>query len=196
MATVLGKEQETKGFYKLSWVQRIGFGAGDLAQNLIYQTICMYLLFFYTDVYVLGGDAAKSAGLAGTMFLVVRLVDVLWDPLVGTFVDKHNPIWGKYRSYLVMGGIPLTILAILCFWDGFAPSLIYAYITYVGMSMLYTLLYRLVCLSWWLSLPRRRHCLLKWRCSWVWARCLRSSSCLWFRPSRRRWVRRICSTSS
>jgi len=129
-----------KGFYKLSWLQRIGFGAGDLAQNLIYQTICMYLLFFYTDVYVLGGDAARAAGLAGTMFLVVRLVDVLWDPLVGTFVDKHSPRLGKYRSYLVMGGIPLTILAILCFWDGFAPSIIYAYITYVGMSMLYTLI--------------------------------------------------------
>jgi len=132
--------QETKGFYKLSWLQRIGFGAGDLAQNLIYQTICMYLLFFYTDVYVLGGDAAEAAGLAGTMFLLVRLVDVLWDPLVGTFVDKHNPSLGKYRSYLVMGGIPLTILAILCFWDGFKPSIIYAYITYVGMSMLYTLI--------------------------------------------------------
>ena len=131
---------EAKGFYKLNWLQRIGFGSGDLAQNLIYQTICMYLLFFYTDFYVLGGDAAKSAGLAGTMFLVVRLVDVLWDPLVGTFVDKHNPKLGKYRSYLVTGGIPLTILAILCFWDGFAPSLIYAYLTYVGMSMLYTLI--------------------------------------------------------
>ena len=131
---------QEKGFYKLSWVQRIGFGAGDLAQNLIYQTICMYLLFFYTDVYVLGGDAAKSAGLAGTMFLVVRLVDVLWDPLVGTFVDKHNPRLGKYRSYLITGGIPLTILAILCFWDGFAPSIVYAYLTYVGMSMLYTLI--------------------------------------------------------
>ncbi|MBR6275728.1 MAG: MFS transporter [Prevotella sp.] len=131
---------ESKGFYKLSWLQRIGFGAGDLAQNLIYQTICMYLLFFYTDVYVLGGDAAQSAGLAGTMFLVVRLVDVIWDPIVGTFVDKHNPSLGKYRSYLVLGGIPLTILAILCFWDGFKPSLVYAYITYVGMSMLYTLI--------------------------------------------------------
>ena len=131
---------QEKGFYKLSWLQRIGFGSGDLAQNLIYQTICMYLLFFYTDVYVLGGDAARSAGLAGTMFLVVRLVDVLWDPLVGTFVDKHTPKLGKYRSYLVMGGIPLTILAILCFWDGFAPSIVYAYITYVGMSMLYTLI--------------------------------------------------------
>ena len=121
--------QEAKGFYRLSWLQRIGFGAGDLAQNLIYQTICMYLLFFYTDVYVLGGDAARAATLAGTMFLVVRLVDVLWDPLVGTFVDKHSPAMGKYRSYLVMGGIPLTLLAILCFYDGFAPSIIYAYST-------------------------------------------------------------------
>ena len=132
--------KQEKGFYTLSWMQRIGFGAGDLAQNLIYQTICMYLLFFYTDVYVLGGDAAKAAGLAGTMFLVVRIIDVLWDPLVGTFVDKHNPSLGKYRSYLVTGGIPQTILAILCFWDGFKPSIIYAYITYVGMSMLYTLI--------------------------------------------------------
>lgn len=131
---------ESKGFYKLSWLQRIGFGSGDLAQNLIYQTICMYLLFFYTDVYVLGGDAAQSAGLAGTMFLVVRLVDVIWDPIVGTFVDKHHPALGKYRSYLVLGGVPLTILAILCFWDGFKPSVLYAYITYVGMSMLYTLI--------------------------------------------------------
>ncbi len=124
----------TQGFVKLSWLQRIGFGSGDLAQNLIYQTICMYLLFFYTDIY--GLDAADAA----TMFLVVRLVDVLWDPLVGTYVDKHNPRWGKYRSYLVLAGIPLTGLAILCFWNGFSGSLLYAYVTYVGLSMCYTLI--------------------------------------------------------
>lgn len=123
-----------KGFYRLSWLQRIGFGAGDLAQNLIYQTVSMYLLFFYTDIF--GLDPAAAA----VMFLVVRIVDVIWDPLVGAFVDKHNPKWGKYRSYLILGGVPLTGLAILCFWNGFAPSLIYAYVTYVGMSMLYTLI--------------------------------------------------------
>ena len=131
--------QESKGFYKLSWVQRIGFGSGDLAQNLIYQTICMYLLFFYTDIYGL------DPGVAATMFLVVRLVDVLWDPVVGVYVDKHNPRWGKYRSYLVLAGLPLTVLAILCFWNGVAGQtptvkLIYAYVTYVGLSMLYTLI--------------------------------------------------------
>jgi GPH family glycoside/pentoside/hexuronide:cation symporter len=123
---------KTNGFSKLSWLQRFGFGSGDLAQNLIYQTISMYLLFFYTNVY--GLHPADAA----TMFLLVRLVDVLWDPLVGTYVDKHNPRMGKYRSYLIMGGIPLTGFAILCFWNGMSPSLLYAYITYVGMSMLYT----------------------------------------------------------
>ena len=124
---------ESKGFYKLSWVQRIGFGSGDLAQNLIYQTVAQYLLIFYTNVFGL------PAATAAVMFLIVRLIDVVWDPIVGTFVDKRNPKIGKYRSYLVLGGIPLTGFAILCFWNGFSGSLLYAYITYVGLSMCYTL---------------------------------------------------------
>ena len=124
---------EAKGFYKLSWLQRIGFGSGDMAQNLIYQTISIWLLFFYTNVFGI------KPGAAATMFLVVRLVDVLWDPIVGTVIDKGNPKWGKYRSWLILGGIPLVALAILCFYNGFSGSLLYAYITYVGMSMCYTL---------------------------------------------------------
>ena len=44
METSIKTNEESKGFYKLSWLQRIGFGSGDLAQNLIYQTVCMYLL--------------------------------------------------------------------------------------------------------------------------------------------------------
>ena len=129
---------EAKGFYKLSWMQRIGFGAGDMAQNLIYQTVSIWLLFFYTNVFGL------KPGPAALMFLIVRLVDVLWDPVVGTIVDKGNPKWGKYRSWLIFGGIPLVGLAILCFWNGLSGAsdtakLVYAYVTYVGMSMCYTL---------------------------------------------------------
>lgn len=125
---------DSRGFYKLSWLQRIGFGSGDMAQNLIYQTVSMYLLIFYTNVFDI------SAAAAGIMFLIVRVIDVIWDPIVGAFVDKKSPKMGKYRSYLVLGGIPLTGFAILCFWNGFSGSLIYAYITYIGLSMLYTLI--------------------------------------------------------
>jgi GPH family glycoside/pentoside/hexuronide:cation symporter len=133
MNALTNTSTEQKGFYKLSWLQRIGFGSGDLAQNLIYQTVAQYLLIFYTNVYGL------PAATAAVMFLAVRIVDVLWDPVVGAFIDKRNPKLGKYRSYLVLGGIPLTFFAILCFWNGFSGSLLYAYITYVGLSMCYTL---------------------------------------------------------
>jgi GPH family glycoside/pentoside/hexuronide:cation symporter len=126
------KTQE-KGFYKLSWMQRIGFGAGDMAQNLVYQTISIWLLFYYTNVFGLASEVAAL------MFFIVRFIDVVWDPVVGAIVDKGNPRWGKYRSWLVMGGLPLVGLAILCFWNGFSGSLVYAYVTYVGMSLCYTL---------------------------------------------------------
>ena len=119
---------------RLSWRERIGLGTGELAQNLIYQTVSIWLLFFYTNVYGLKPEVAA------VMFLVVRLIDILWDPIVGAFVDKANPRWGKYRSWLIMGGIPLAAFAILCFWNGFSGSLVYAYVTYVGMSMCFTLI--------------------------------------------------------
>ena len=123
---------EQKGFYKLNWTQRIGFGSGDLAQNLIFQVTCTYLTFFFTDIY--GLDAAAVA----LMFTVGNILNVIWDPIVGAIIDKNNPKLGKYRAYLLYVGVPLSISAILCFYDGFRPSIVYAYITYIAMTLLYT----------------------------------------------------------
>ena len=132
--TIRNMQKAIDGYYKLSWRERIGFCSGDLAQNLIYQTVSIWLLFFYNNVY--GLDSAVVA----VMFLVVRVIDVLWDPMVGAFVDKSHPHWGKYRSWLIIGGIPLAAFAMLCFWNGFSGSLLYAYVTYVGLSMCFTLI--------------------------------------------------------
>lgn len=88
-------ESTINGYFKLSWRERIGYCSGDLAQNLIYQTVSIWLLLYYNNVY--GLDSAVVA----VMFLVVRIIDVLWDPMVGAFVDKSYPRWGKYRSWLI-----------------------------------------------------------------------------------------------
>ncbi len=127
-------ESAVNGYYKLSWRERIGFCSGDLAQNLIYQTVSIWLLFYYNNVFGLG------SAVVAVMFLVVRIIDVFWDPMVGAFVDKSHPRWGKYRSWLIIGGVPLAAFAMLCFWNGFSGSLLYAYVTYVGMSMCFTLI--------------------------------------------------------
>ncbi len=121
----------------LSWRERVGFGAGDFAQNLLYPAVGMYLLFFYTDIFRID---PKSAA---TLFLVAQVVDVLWNPMVGAFVDRHSPKWGKYRTYLLAAGIPLAVLSVLCFFDPFGDSgsmakLVYAYATFMGFAMLFT----------------------------------------------------------
>lgn len=118
---------------KLTWKERVGYCSGEIAQNLIYQTVSIWLLFYYTTVY---GLEPKVAAL---MFLIVRIIDVLWDPFVGTLVDRSYPRWGKYRSWLIIGGIPLAGAAILCFWNGFNSSLVYAYVTYIALSMCFTI---------------------------------------------------------
>ncbi|MDE7039985.1 MAG: MFS transporter, partial [Limosilactobacillus sp.] len=120
---------------KLSWQQKFGWATGDFAQNLIYTTISTYLLFFYTNVY--GLPAVDAA----TMFLIVRLIDAINDPIVGTFIDKHTTRFGKYRGYLLYMGLPLAVMAILCFYvPDFSQlgKLVYAYVNYVGLSIIYT----------------------------------------------------------
>ena len=122
---------------RLDWSARIGFGTGDFAQNLVYPAVSLYLLFFYTDVFGLAPSAAA------TLFLVVQAMDALWNPFVGAFIDKHDPPWGKYRTYLVWAGLPLVVLSALCFWKPLGdPSsawkIAYAYATYTGFTLLFT----------------------------------------------------------
>ena len=129
--------QESKGFYKLSWLQRIGFGSGDLAQNLIFQTVACYLMIYLTTVLKI--NPAFVSGL----ILTVRLIDCFWSPIVGRYIDNRNPKLGKYRTYLLYGGIPLTVAACLLMLPQAAEwsmtmKMIYATASYTVLSMIYS----------------------------------------------------------
>ena len=133
----MNQEATAKGFYKLSWLQRIGFGSGDLAQNLIFQTVACYLMIYLTTVLKL--NPAFVSGL----ILTVRLIDCFWSPIVGRYIDNHNPKLGKYRSYLLYGGIPLTVAACLLMLPQAAEwsmgmKIAYATISYTILSMIYS----------------------------------------------------------
>ena len=125
------------GYYKLSWAQRIGFGSGDLAQNLIFQTVACFLMLYLTTVLEI--NPKFVAGL----ILGVRILDCFWSPIVGKYIDNNNPKLGKYRSYLLYGGIPLTIAACLLMLPAVASwsmgaKIAYATISYTLLSMIYS----------------------------------------------------------
>ena len=65
----------------LSFGEKIGYGVGDTASNLFFQTFMLFLLYFYTDVYGL------PPAIVGTMFLITRIWDAVNDPLMGMIAN-------------------------------------------------------------------------------------------------------------
>ncbi|WP_212734485.1 MFS transporter [Paenibacillus terrae] len=118
------------------WKQRLGYGVADFACNLIWQMITLYLMFFYTDVMGLEVLAVSA------LLLVTRIVDGVADAVMGIIIDKTRTRWGKSRPYFLFGAIPFGLLGILTFYVpdiGPVGKLIYAYITYMGLSLAYTM---------------------------------------------------------
>lgn len=132
---MLATSKKIRPIDQISVGEKVGFGLGDMACNLIYASISSYLLFFYTDVFGI------TAGAAALMFLIVRFIDAFSDPIVGFIIDHTNTKFGRYRPFLLYGAVPFAVLAILCFST---PSLqgvsklIYAYATYILLSVCYT----------------------------------------------------------
>lgn len=117
--------------------EKIGYGFGDAASSMYWKIFGMYLLFFYTDVFGL------AAGAVGTMFLITRIWDSFFDPVVGVLADRTETRWGKFRPYLLYVAIPFGLIGIATFYvPNFSSGgkLIYAYLTYSLMMMVYSLI--------------------------------------------------------
>lgn len=122
---------------RLKPVEKIGYGLGDFASNIVFQSILILLPVFYTDVFGL-----TPAAMA-TMFLAVRLLDTVTDPIMGIVADNTSTRWGKYRPYLLWFAIPFAILLVLTYTTpSFSASgkLVYAYVTYSLLMIFYTII--------------------------------------------------------
>jgi len=120
---------------KCSLRERAVYGFGDLASCLFWQTITLYLLFFYTDVF---GLAAAAAGI---MIGVSRLLDAFFDVVIGMTADRTNTRWGKFRPYLLWMAVPLAVSAVLAFSTpsfGGAGKMVYAYVTFIFFMFMYS----------------------------------------------------------
>jgi GPH family glycoside/pentoside/hexuronide:cation symporter len=120
---------------QLPIVERACYGLGDLASCLFWQTLTLYLLFFYTDVF------GMSAAAAGIMIGVSRFLDAMFDVIIGMAADRTKTRWGKFRPYILWGAVPLAISAVLAFsTPAFGPSgkIVYAYVTFIAFMFLYS----------------------------------------------------------
>ena len=119
----------------LSVKEKVAYGLGDTASNIVFQSVMLFLAFFYTDVFGI------SPAVVGTLFIVVRIFDAVTDPVMGAINDRTNTKYGKFRPYLLWLAIPFGVISVLAFTtpdlseDG---KIVYAFVTYGLLMLAYT----------------------------------------------------------
>lgn len=119
---------------KLSIREKLAYGLGDSAANLVGASQATFLLFFYTDILGISAQAA------GTILLVSRLVDALNDPIMGALADRTNTRWGRYRPWLLLTAVPLAVALVLSFTApdfGSTGKIVWAIATYNLLMITY-----------------------------------------------------------
>lgn len=120
---------------KLGTVEKIGYSLGDLAANLIFQTLLTFIAFFYTDVAKIAPNAAA------TIIFVGGLVGACFNPIMGLIADRTVTRWGKFRPWILWTSVPFGLVAILAFSVpdlGPQGKFIYATLTYVLLMLIYS----------------------------------------------------------
>lgn len=121
---------------KLAFYEKVGYATGDAAANLVWRGALAYLAVFYTDTFGL------TAAAAAMLFLVVRLSDGVTDIIMGMIADRTNTRWGKFRPWILWSAPVLGLFMVLCFSTPNLSDngkLAYAYVTYIGLTLAYTI---------------------------------------------------------
>ena len=120
---------------KVSFKEKFGYGLGDAAANIGWRGVGTFLIIFYTDVVGL------SPAIVGALLLISRFSDGISDIIMGVIGDRTESKYGKFRPWILWTAIPLGISLALLFTSpdwGESGKIIYAYITYIAFTLLYT----------------------------------------------------------
>ncbi|MFA9381219.1 MAG: MFS transporter, partial [Acetanaerobacterium sp.] len=126
-------QDESKRYsVKIGTGEKMAYGFWGLGSDLVFQTVTIYLTFFYTDIF--GISVAQVTAL----FLVARIWDAVVDPLVGAMVEKSHFKHGKYIPWFVGLCIPYGISTILVFTTPEGISKVaFAWFTYIIFGTLF-----------------------------------------------------------
>ena len=95
----------------LTWYNKVGYGSGDVAGNVVYVLLSAFVMIYLTDT------AGLNAGVVGTLMMVSRLFDGFSDVIFGALLDRTKTRMGKARPWMLWGfvgcaGMIIAIFAI------------------------------------------------------------------------------------
>ncbi len=107
----------------LNWYNKIGYGSGDIAGNVVYALLSAFVMIFLTDT------VGMNAGIVGTLIAVSKLFDGISDIFFGSLIDKTRSRMGKARPWMLYGyfGCAVCLVAIFCIPADVSPTAQYAW---------------------------------------------------------------------
>ena len=123
---------------RVSIREKVAYGLGDVGNNFLFDMGQIYLLKFYTDALGL------PPSVAGTLFLVTKILDGFTDIAVGTWVDgrkKYGKL-GKFRPFMLYAAVPLALCTAVSFYVPdfqLTGRIIWAYASYALFGLVYTI---------------------------------------------------------
>ena len=107
----------------LKWYNKIGYGSGDIAGNVVYALLSAFVMIFLTDT------VGMNAGVVGTLIAMSKLFDGVSDIFFGSLIDKTNSKMGKARPWMLYGyfGCAICLVAIFCIPANASPTAQYAW---------------------------------------------------------------------
>ena len=79
----------------LKWYNKVGYGTGDLAGNVVYAFLSSFVMLYLTNTVGL------NPGVVGTLIMVSKLFDGVSDMFFGTLIDKTKSRLGKARPWML-----------------------------------------------------------------------------------------------
>ena len=107
----------------LTWYNKIGYGSGDIAGNVVYALLSAFVMIFLTDT------VGMNAGIVGSLIAVSKLFDGVSDIFFGSMIDKTHSRMGKARPWMFYGyfGCAVCLVAIFCIPAYISPRAQYAW---------------------------------------------------------------------
>ncbi|WP_314291668.1 MFS transporter [Arachnia propionica] len=93
----------------LKWYNKVGYGSGDVAGNVVYVLLSAFVMIYLTDT------AGLNAGVVGTLMMFSRLFDGFSDIIFGALLDRTNTRMGKARPWMLWGFVGCAAMLIAIF---------------------------------------------------------------------------------
>ncbi|MFI3165268.1 MAG: glycoside-pentoside-hexuronide (GPH):cation symporter [Bacillota bacterium] len=116
--------------------EKISYSSGLLGQNMIYNFVAMYIMFYFTDILCI------PTAVATVIVVIASLWDAINDPMMGIITDRTRTKYGKFRPYMIFGPVFIMLTTIFCFVNfGLSAmgAIIFAGVCYILWGMSYTL---------------------------------------------------------